>query len=150
MKTIDPDLAFSSSGASLPSAQASFSAGNDASSSSSSAPPSPAAILTRLLRDLPNKHELRYTHTARNELLEGLFLGLTGRDTTHLPLLFPSGIPEATGGADDWVLSKAQGAPEGAEYSAAARGKLCGHIFRSGEATYRCKYATNLTTKLND
>lgn len=38
-----------------------------------------------------------------------------------------------------WNLRQAQGAVDGAEYTEAARGKACGHIFKTGEATYRCK-----------
>jgi len=91
--------------------------------------------LTRCLRDLPIQKDFRYTEEARLQLLEALFnsLACNGR---YLPQLFTKGNPKTQ---DAWNLSKAQGAIEGAEYSAAARGKPCGHIFKNGEATYRCK-----------
>jgi E3 ubiquitin-protein ligase UBR1 len=91
------------------------------------------------LRDLPRRHEFRYTGQAERELFQILFRSLAGRDV-HIPLLFPSGstpTPETR-----WSLRDAQGAIEGAEYTPAARGKPCGHIFKTGEATYRCKTCT--------
>ncbi|KAL1966303.1 hypothetical protein VTN77DRAFT_4656 [Rasamsonia byssochlamydoides] len=86
-----------------------------------------------LLR-LPAKHNYRYGPQAERDLLELLFLSLAGHDPERLQLLFPEG-PPAKG---RWKLAEAQGAKEGAEYSEAARGKRCGHIFRAGEGTYRC------------
>jgi E3 ubiquitin-protein ligase UBR1 len=67
-------------------------------------------------------------------LLQLLFLSLSGHDPQRLRLLFPTGPPKDK----PWKLAEAQGAEEGAEYSEAARGKRCGHIFRAGEGTYRC------------
>lgn len=98
----------------------------------------PVISLTRVLRDLPLVHEYRYTEDARLRLLEELFASLAGNNQEHIKLFFPNGIPPRTG-KDAWNLSKAQGAVEGAEYGPAARGKPCGHIFKNGEATYRCK-----------
>ncbi|KAF3188269.1 hypothetical protein TWF788_000946 [Orbilia oligospora] len=98
----------------------------------------PVISLTRVLRDLPLVHEYRYTEQARLRLLEELFASLAGNNQEHIKLFFPNGIPPRTG-KDAWNLSKAQGAVEGAEYGPAARGKPCGHIFKNGEATYRCK-----------
>ncbi|GAA5937351.1 hypothetical protein JCM1841_006006 [Sporobolomyces salmonicolor] len=44
--------------------------------------------------------------------------------------------------SDDWSLSSAQ-APSsssaGDEYSPSRRGKVCGHVFKSGESVYRCR-----------
>ncbi|KAL2012045.1 hypothetical protein VTN00DRAFT_4763 [Thermoascus crustaceus] len=85
-----------------------------------------------LLR-LPAKHNFRYGPQAEQDLLELLFRSLAGHSEERLRQLFPEGPP---GGR--WKLAEAQGAKEGAEYSEAARGKRCGHIFRAGEATYRC------------
>ncbi|KAF2876772.1 hypothetical protein BDV95DRAFT_483388 [Massariosphaeria phaeospora] len=95
--------------------------------------------LCRELRDLPRRHDFTYNEAASRELQRILFHSLAGRGG-YLPLLFPRGPP-----ADPdvpWSLREAQGAVEGAEYTAAARGKPCGHIFKSGEATYRCKTCT--------
>ncbi|KAF2711737.1 hypothetical protein K504DRAFT_428429 [Pleomassaria siparia CBS 279.74] len=92
--------------------------------------------LCRNLRDLPQRHDYDYTENAARELKKILFQSLAGCGD-YLPLLFPKGPPEDTNAA--WSLRDAQGAVEGAEYTAAARGKPCGHIFKSGEATYRCK-----------
>ena len=82
---------------------------------------------------LPAKHNYRYGPQAEKDLLELLFRTLVGHDENRLRQLFPEGLP-----AGPWKLAEAQGAKEGAEYTEAARGKRCGHIFRAGEATYRC------------
>ncbi|KAK1149151.1 E3 ubiquitin-protein ligase ubr1 [Aspergillus melleus] len=90
-------------------------------------------ILGQGLLRLPAKHGYRYGPQAERDLLELLFRSLTGHDEGRLRELFPDGLP-----AGPWRLAEAQGAKEGAEYTEAARGKRCGHIFRAGEATYRC------------
>lgn len=95
--------------------------------------------LCRHLRELPRRHNYRYTEHATRELQQILFHSLAGRGE-YLPLLFPNGPP--TDPEQPWSLRDAQGAVEGAEYTEAARGKPCGHIFKSGEATYRCKTCT--------
>jgi E3 ubiquitin-protein ligase UBR1 len=95
--------------------------------------------LCRHFRELPRRHNYRFDAAANRELRQILFHSLAGR-TDYLPLLFPSGPP--TDPDKPWSLRDAQGAVEGAEYSAAARGKPCGHIFKNGEATYRCKTCT--------
>ncbi|OAG03734.1 uncharacterized protein CC84DRAFT_1149356 [Paraphaeosphaeria sporulosa] len=95
--------------------------------------------LCRHLRELPRRHNYRYTEDATRELKQILFESLAGRGE-FLPLLFPNGPP--TDPEQPWSLRDAQGAVEGAEYTEAARGKPCGHIFKSGEATYRCKTCT--------
>ncbi|KAF2742690.1 RING finger domain-containing protein [Sporormia fimetaria CBS 119925] len=88
------------------------------------------------LRNLPARHNFFYTEAAKRDLIRSLFESLAGRPD-YLPLLFPDGPPHDP--ETLWSLRDAQGAVEGAEYTAAARGKPCGHIFKSGEATYRCK-----------
>ncbi|CAO2654220.1 Nn.00g109530.m01.CDS01 [Neocucurbitaria sp. VM-36] len=95
--------------------------------------------LCRHLRELPRRHNYRFELAADRELREILFRSLAGR-SDYLPLLFPRGPP--TDADKPWSLRDAQGAVEGAEYTAAARGKPCGHIFKNGEATYRCKTCT--------
>jgi len=96
--------------------------------------------LCRHLRELPRRHAYKYSDDATRELYQILFRSLAGRGV-HLPLLFPNGSPPAEADTP-WSLRDAQGAVEGAEYTEAARGKPCGHIFKSGEATYRCKTCT--------
>lgn len=95
--------------------------------------------LCRQLRELSSRHHHEFTSSAHRELLEILFRSLAGRGD-YLPLLFPRGLPAEFDAP--WSLRDAQGAVEGAEYTEAARGKPCGHIFKSGEATYRCKTCT--------
>lgn len=85
-----------------------------------------------LLR-LPAQHNCRYGPQAERDLLELLFRSLVGHNDELIHHLFPDGTPTGP-----WKLAEAHGAREGAEYSESARGKRCGHIFRSGEATYRC------------
>lgn len=85
-----------------------------------------------LLR-LPSQHNCRYGPQAERDLLELLFRSLVGHNEELIHHLFPDGAPTGA-----WKLAEAQGAREGAEYSESARGKRCGHIFRAGEATYRC------------
>ncbi|RYO37704.1 E3 ubiquitin-protein ligase [Alternaria arborescens] len=92
--------------------------------------------LCRQLRELPRRHNYRFELAADRELREILFRSLAGRDD-FLSYFFPNGLP--TDEEKPWSLRDAQGAVEGAEYTAAARGKPCGHIFKNGEATYRCK-----------
>jgi E3 ubiquitin-protein ligase UBR1 len=96
--------------------------------------------LCRQLRELPRRHNYRFELAADRELREILFRSLAGGRGDHLPLFFPNGAP--TDAEKPWSLRNAQGAVEGAEYTAAARGKPCGHIFKNGEATYRCKTCT--------
>jgi E3 ubiquitin-protein ligase UBR1 len=95
--------------------------------------------LCRHFRELPRRHNYRFDQAADRELREILFHSLAGRGD-YLPLFFPNGPPTAT--ETPWSLRDAQGSVEGTEYTAAAKGKPCGHIFKSGEATYRCKTCT--------
>lgn len=82
----------------------------------------------------PQRHGYRYDDRARNDLLRILFRALAGYNEKYLnEVLFPDGSPR-----DPIKLSEAQGGKEGAEYSEAARGKRCGHVFKTGEASYRC------------
>ncbi|KAL2827169.1 hypothetical protein BDW59DRAFT_58242 [Aspergillus cavernicola] len=90
-------------------------------------------ILGHGLLRLPAEHNYRYGPAAEKALVELLFRSLTGHDEERLRQLFPNGVSTGL-----WKLAEAQGAVEGAEYTEAARGKRCGHIFRAGEATYRC------------
>src|SRR5450432_4118011 len=92
--------------------------------------------LCEFLRDLPRVHKNRYTEHASKQLLYNLFWSLAGGEVKHMKLFFPEGQPPISG---PWKLREAQGAVDGAEYTEAARGKACGHIFKNGEATYRCK-----------
>ncbi|KAL2374829.1 hypothetical protein RJ035_004801 [Blastomyces gilchristii] len=89
--------------------------------------------LGRALLEHPSRHGYRYTKEASQDLLELLFHSLTGYNEEYLLLLFPDGFADGK-----WKLSEVQGAVEGAEYTEAARGKRCGHIFKNGEASYHC------------
>jgi E3 ubiquitin-protein ligase UBR1 len=95
--------------------------------------------LCRHFRELPRRHNYRFDQAADQELRDILFHSLAGRGG-YLPLFFPHGVPTDT--KKPWSLRDAQGAVEGAEYTAAAKGEPCGHIFKNGEATYRCKTCT--------
>ncbi|KAK5010672.1 hypothetical protein LTR28_008437, partial [Elasticomyces elasticus] len=91
--------------------------------------------LRRRLRDLPHDWNNRFTDESDRALRELLFRSLSRNEDHYLRLLFPEGPPtDAT-----WDLSQAQGASDGAEYTAAARGHACGHIFKQGESTYQCR-----------
>ncbi|KAF2457444.1 hypothetical protein BDY21DRAFT_343857 [Lineolata rhizophorae] len=95
--------------------------------------------LCHSLRDLPFQFDNRYTDDAARTLLEVLFTSLAGDRDDYLALFFPHGTPPKD---SRWSLRVAQGAIDGAEYTEGARGHPCGHIFKSGEATYRCKTCT--------
>ncbi|KAI1431516.1 hypothetical protein GGR50DRAFT_679240 [Xylaria sp. CBS 124048] len=88
------------------------------------------------LRELPRQHGYRYHDAAYRDLLHNLFWSMAGGRPEYLRLFFPSGNLTRR---DSLKLREAQGALDGAEYTEAARGKACGHIFRAGEATYGCK-----------
>ncbi|KAI0879464.1 hypothetical protein GGS24DRAFT_439596 [Hypoxylon argillaceum] len=88
------------------------------------------------LRELPRHHGYRYEDAACRDLLYNLFWSMAGGRPEYLRLFFPDGKLNPRG---PLKLREAQGALEGAEYTEAARGKACGHIFRAGEATYDCK-----------
>lgn len=62
---------------------------------------------------------------------------MAGGRPEHMRLFFPDGKISPSKGS--LKLREAQGAVDGAEYTEAARGKACGHIFRAGEASYGCK-----------
>ncbi|TAQ89317.1 hypothetical protein B7494_g2392, partial [Chlorociboria aeruginascens] len=97
---------------------------------------SQARQLCDFLKDLPRRHRNRYDQKAENELLQNLFWSLAG-GPEHLKLFFPEhSRPLATA---TWKLRKAQGGADGDEFTEAARGTACGHIFKAGEATYRCR-----------
>ncbi|CAM1507172.1 Fc.00g068130.m01.CDS01 [Cosmosporella sp. VM-42] len=90
--------------------------------------------LCQFLAELPARFSYRYTEEASRELLQSLFWSLAGGNNDYMRLLFPEGKP-----GESLKLSDAQGAVEGAEYTEAARGKRCGHIFKPGEASYMCR-----------
>ncbi|KAJ9634752.1 E3 ubiquitin-protein ligase ubr1 [Knufia peltigerae] len=105
---------------------------------------SPPSNLDRQLRqalcDHPRRYGYRYSATARNSLLEGLFRCLTNDREDYLHQLFPNGFPLS------YKLQDAQGVQENVEYTAAARGHPCGHIFKAGEASYHCSTCTDDST----
>lgn len=98
------------------------------------------AQLCQILKELPRAYGFRYTDDASKSLIELLFRSLVGHREDYLRLLFPEGPPISPDAS--WSLRDAQGAVEGAEYTEAARGHPCGHIFKNGEATYRCRTCT--------
>jgi len=85
----------------------------------------------------PFNFKHRYTSQADCQLRRTLFKSLAKQRDDYLLLFFPNGTPIDQ--SQPWSLRAAQGAEEGAEYTAAAKGTACGHIFRSGESTYHCK-----------
>ncbi|KAJ9142058.1 E3 ubiquitin-protein ligase ubr1 [Pleurostoma richardsiae] len=94
--------------------------------------------LCQLLMELPSMHSYRYSEKACRDLLQNLFWCMAGGKPEYMKLLFPSGSPGGPTGPLP-KLKEAQGAVEGAEYTEAARGKACGHIFKAGEASYSCR-----------
>lgn len=94
--------------------------------------------LRQALCDHPRKYDNRYDQEAQNNLLEILFRALTNDDAQYLGVLFPAGVFN-----ESYKLQDAQGAGEEPEYSAAAKGTLCGHIFRPNEVTYHCETCTD-------
>jgi E3 ubiquitin-protein ligase UBR1 len=101
--------------------------------------PEPEKQLCRALRDLPRTFDNRYGPEARRHLQQLLFCALVGDNPEYLDILFNRHLPSKH---EDWSLREAQGAVDGSEYTEAARGKPCGHIFKPGEASYRCKTCT--------
>ncbi|KAM0819556.1 hypothetical protein AB5N19_05372 [Seiridium cardinale] len=92
--------------------------------------------LCQHLIELPRRHGYRYSDAASRDLLYNLFWSMAGGRPEYMRMFFPEGkiTPQTT-----LKLREAQGAVEGAEYTEAARGKACGHIFRAGEASYGCR-----------
>ena len=88
--------------------------------------------LCQALCDLPRRHKYRYNSIAQNDLLSTLFRSLTLDKADYLTALFPDGFPESH------RLQEVQGRETLAEYTEAARGRPCGHIFQHGEASYHC------------
>lgn len=93
--------------------------------------------LCQFLMELPAHSQYRYTSAAANELLENLFRSMSGGRDQYLRLFFTDGAFVRNG--EVVKLRDAQGAVDGAEYTEAARGKACGHIFKPGEASYGCR-----------
>ena len=96
--------------------------------------------LCKALCDHPAQHANRYTADAEHALLEILFRSLTNDRQDYLSELFPSGFPPS------YKLQEAQGIEECAEYTAAAKGRPCGHIFKQGEGSYHCMTCTDDNT----
>ncbi|ORY65876.1 uncharacterized protein BCR38DRAFT_340296 [Pseudomassariella vexata] len=92
--------------------------------------------LCQHLIELPMRHGYRYNDAANRDLLYNLFWSIAGGKPEYMRLIFPDGKLSRQG---TLKLREAQGAVEGAEYTEAARGKACGHIFRAGEASYACR-----------
>lgn len=93
--------------------------------------------LRRALCDHPRQFDSRFTKEARSKLLDTLFRALTADKADYLRLLFPNGFPAS------YKLRDAQEVEEEPEYNAAARGTLCGHIFKAGEVSYHCETCTD-------
>lgn len=96
--------------------------------------------LCKALRDHPYKFSNRYDEKAHVAFLEILFRSLTNDRSDYLSGLFPAGFPES------YRLKDAQGLSERSEYTEAARGHPCGHIFKQGEASYHCMTCTDDAT----
>ena len=95
--------------------------------------------LCEIFRDLPEKFKYRYTAEANKAVQQALFQSLVAENDDYLRAIFRGRVPSQ---AEFWSLRDAQGIIEGAEYTEAARGKPCGHIFKNGEASYRCRKCT--------
>lgn len=95
--------------------------------------------LCEVLRDLPESYDHRYTTQASRAVQQALFKSLVAENDEYLNAVFRGRLPKKD---EEWCLRQAQGIVEGAEYTEAARGKPCGHIFKYGEATYRCRTCT--------
>ena len=93
--------------------------------------------LCSYLQYLPKKYKYRYSPAASHDLIRNLFWYLAGANEQYLSFFFPQKPPSDPSVV--WSLKAAQGAVDGSEYTAAAKGRRCGHIFKSGEATYQCK-----------
>ncbi|CAK7197478.1 E3 ubiquitin-protein ligase ubr1 [Sporothrix eucalyptigena] len=93
--------------------------------------------LCQFLKNLASENNNRYTEQVANNLLGSLFWCMANGNPQFMDLFFPTTGGPLRGGT--LKLSEAQGAVNGAEYTEAARGHACGHIFRAGEATYSCK-----------
>lgn len=96
--------------------------------------------LCQVLQDLPQQHRYRYTADASRTLQNTLFVFLTAESRPYLQALFRGKSPSPL---EKWSLREAQGMTEDMEYTEAARGKPCGHIFKNGDSVYRCKTCTN-------
>jgi E3 ubiquitin-protein ligase UBR1 len=95
----------------------------------------PEKALAGQLKSLAKAYGNIYSTEASVTLTDALFASLAN-DRFHSHF-FPRGIP--TDKSKPVRLAEAQGAVEGAEYTESARGKRCGHIFKSEEATYSCR-----------
>lgn len=98
--------------------------------------PDDCRLATEFL-SLPAAFDNRFEHAADCALRRILFRSLARQRDEYFRLFFPHGAPPDQ--SKPWSLREAQGAQEGAEYTAGAKGTACGHIFKSGESTYHCK-----------
>ncbi|SMQ51695.1 unnamed protein product [Zymoseptoria tritici ST99CH_1A5] len=98
--------------------------------------PAEANLKLELIRQ-PFNFSNRFTSAADCHLRRILFRSLAAQREDYLRLFFPHGTPQDP--SEQWSLRLAQGAVDGAEYTAAAKGTACGHIFKNGESTYHCK-----------
>ncbi|KAL1921436.1 uncharacterized protein VTP21DRAFT_11152 [Calcarisporiella thermophila] len=99
------------------------------------------------LRHAPHRYSYNFTQAARHEILLECYTSLWGKHDEYMHLLFPSGFEDA-GGVDGVLQQQHQIDQEFdlpaddenlPEYTPAAKGKACGHVFRRGEAVYRCR-----------
>ncbi|KAL1841595.1 hypothetical protein VTJ49DRAFT_6905 [Mycothermus thermophilus] len=93
--------------------------------------------LCQLLLEMPARHNYRYTDDAERELLTALFWCMAAGKSDYMNLFFPTGGPTRPNGT--LKLREAQNRENGAEYTEAARGRACGHIFKNGEPSYSCR-----------
>ncbi|CAK7567428.1 MAG: E3 ubiquitin-protein ligase ubr1 [Sporothrix epigloea] len=93
--------------------------------------------LCQYLKTMAKRYNNRYTQQVANNLLGSLFWCMANGNPEYMDYFFPTIGGPIRG--DTLILREAQGAVNGAEYTEAARGHACGHIFRAGEATYSCK-----------
>ena len=99
-----------------------------------------AADLPQFFESLarPASHTLS-TPTTLVRLKLALYSFVLDPESPHRSLFFESGnSPTLDSVGDDWSLGALQG-NGGGEYSESRRGKVCGHVFKSGESVYRCR-----------
>ncbi|BFZ64949.1 E3 ubiquitin-protein ligase ubr1 [Saitoella coloradoensis] len=91
--------------------------------------------LSQTFLSLPRKHGFHFTPSAKNDLYTVLFSAISASNKYN-HLFFPHGLPRERlpDGSVDWSLVKAQGGGR-----KGGRGEACGHVFKKGEAVYRCR-----------
>ncbi|KAL1925009.1 uncharacterized protein VTP21DRAFT_4663 [Calcarisporiella thermophila] len=103
--------------------------------------------LAAFLRRAPLHYNYDFTQQrVRYEILLECYTSLWGRRDEFMHLLFPRGFEDA--GGVEGILQQQQHELDFdlpaddenlPEYSPAAKGKACGHVFRRGEPVYRCR-----------